>query len=227
MLHLGLALILGVGVGFAQGETTFFKRQPSDNEIRSGFPTITYGNEFEVMTAESMTTYTAKSSVQNDLPFDLYFPTKLPEGFVLSEDFIVLRPQNLVLTPYTTSVQQGVENTLLLQQQPVATFQGQPVGASARVKHVLVGGNPGEYVEGHWSRKETQSLPEGVITVEPPGASSTDEWVNGGTTQMLVWQQDDFVFTLRSNRPGTGTNGSNRQALIQIAKSLAPTTPHP
>ena len=227
LLRLGLALLLGVSVSFAQGGTTFFKRQVSDNEISSSFPTITYGDEFEVMQAESMERYPTESSVQSDLPFDLYLPTDLPKGFVLSQDFIVLQPQNLVLTPYSVSLQAGVENTLLLQQQPLTTFQGQPVGASARVKHVSVGGNSGEYVEGHWSRDEGQSLSKGKTKVESPSSGSADKWVNGGTTQMLVWQQDDLVFTLRSNRPDTDIGSSRQQALIQIAESLAPTTSSP
>ena len=227
LLRLGLALLLGIGVGSAQEGTTFFKRQLSDNEISSSFSTITYGDGFEIVAAESLERLPTENIAQSDLPFDLYLPTNLPKGFVLSEDFIILQPQNLVLTPYSVSLQTGVENALLLQQQPLATFQGQPVGASARVKHVLVGGNSGEYVEGHWSSNEAQSLPKDETKVESSSSRSTDEWTNGGTTQMLVWQQDGFVFTLRSNRPDNEINGSKQLAIIQIAKSLTPITLRP
>ena len=219
MLRLGLALLLGVGVGFAQGGTTFLKRQVSDNDISSSFSTITYGDGFEIMTAESLERYPLETRPKNSLPFDLYLPTKLPRSFASSSEFIVLQPQNLVLTGYSAFGQPGVKDSLLLQQQPVATFQGQPVGASARVQHVSVGGNPGEYVEGHW--REVQSPSKGKTGGEQSSSKSTNHWVNGDTTQMLVWQQDDFVFTLRSNRLPTETNSSKRQTMIQIAKSLA------
>ena len=221
MFRLGLAILLGVGVGFAQGGTTFFRPQVSDNDISSSFSTITYGDGFEIVTAESLERYPLETRPKNSLPFDLYLPTKLPESFASSSDFFILQPQNLVLTGYSAFGQPGAKNSFLLQQQPVATFRGQPVGASARVQRVLVGGNPGEYVEGHWSSREAQSPPKSTTKGEQPSSKSTNHWVNGGTTQMLVWQQDDFVFTLRSNRLPTETNSSKRQAIIQIAKSLA------
>ena len=221
MFRLGLALLLGVGVGFAQGGTTFFRPQVSDNDISSSFSTITYGDGFKIVTAESLERYPLETRPKNSLPFDLYLPTKLPEGFASSSDFFVLQPQNLVLTTYSAFAQPGVKNSLLLQQQPVATFQGQPVGASAHVQHVSVGGNPGEYVEGGWSSREAQSPSKGMTKGESPGSKSTNHWVNGGTAQMLVWQQNGFVFTLRSNQLATEANNPKRQTMIQIAKSLA------
>lgn len=225
-LRLGLALLLSICVGFTQKGTTFFERQKSDTKISDDFSTMMYGAEFIVLNAESIEYFT-DSNVPDDIPYRLYQPTKIPKGFDVSRDFVYLRPQDLVLTFHTASIRMSAESSLALQQQPLTTFRGHPVGASAKVTRVSVDGNTGEYVKGRWRQSEARASTENNPSDEQSSLRNTDKWINGGNTHMLIWQQNGFVFTLMIDDTTQGTATFDQQAILEIAESLAPTISRP
>lgn len=84
---------------------------------------------------------------------------------------------------------------------------------------------PGEYVEGRWNwNGELLTTAAGNLRNEQQSPRSVDKWVNGGNARMLVWQQDGFVFTLTGHNLAAEADGSDRQAMLMVAQSLAPAT---
>lgn len=216
ILSFGLTLLLGVGMSFAQQGSSFFKHQPSDAEIRDPFPTLQGSKEFIIITADSLEYFVTLEGARAELPFDLYLPTKLPRGFSLANEFYRVLPQNLVLTMFETN-DQDRSTYISLQQQPVETFQGLPVGASAPIKQVTVAGHSGEYVKGYWDGiSETQLGME-----KNEGLSESGRWVNEEDAHMLSWRQDGFVFTLTARNLTPKPDDSERHTILAVAASLA------
>ena len=105
--------------------------------------------------------------------------------------------------------------SFMLVQQPVdyyGTYSQNTVGASAEIEDVQVGDVQGQLVEGSWcSKNVTMNNPD------PPV-----EWCSDNFVRMLIWQQDDYVFSIHALGDSDEPESLSKQEMIGTARNLTP-----
>lgn len=99
------------------------------------------------------------------------------------------------------------------------------IGASATIEPVQIGDAAGQYIRGQWLVRVSSDAAESVDA--GTSVPSTAQWTNNSEHQRLVWYQDEYLFTIMTDKgPWSRTAAPpcnlDKDDYVAIANSLQP-----